>query len=287
MKKFVITALLATIGSSAFADGFAGRVVSYSAGTTPAPRDYWQDVSPWGKMETVALTDPSVALGKPTGFVTEPHHTLSDGSIVSPFNPAANEDQIVSIGEGGSLTLELENYATVGAGVEIGLFANIGVYTYAGTSGTLGVDDVTVEFSANGTDWSAPQTITPDIPTDVWVDATNPYLGSPDGLTEADFSKPFTGVNADLVGKTYEEIKTAFDGSAGGYWLDLSGTGLSEVGYIRFTVPDDGIVNDFPLNFELDAVSIAAGHVGAPLPEPCTLSLLALAGVSLLRRRKK
>jgi len=280
MKKFVLIALLAGISSTALADGFAGHVVSYDAGAGPAIRYYFDGPNFMG---TAALDNPAVALGKPSLFVTDPY---APDSIVSPFSPAANPDQIVSIGEGGSLTLELENYAVVGAGADIGLFTNVGVWTYNGDSGTFGVDVVTVDVSYDGAAWVSLGPITVDVPTDAWVDASDPYSTSTAGLTEADFSKPFGGLLADLIAKTYAEIKTSFDGSAGGHWLDLSGTGLTEVGFIRFSVPDDGDTETF-LNFELDAVSIASGHVGAQLPEPCTMSLLALAGVGLLRRRRK
>jgi len=284
MRIFGFVALVIGISAPVLAGSFGAQVVSYNAGTEPASRWYGDDA--WNEVETVLLTDPSAALGKPTGFIVEPYMT-TPGTIVSPFSPAANPDQIVSIGEGGSLTLRLENYAIAGAGVEIGLFANVGVYTYGGASGTLGVDGVTVEVSYDTSEWTSLGPITADIPTNVWADASDPYLTSTDGLTEADFSKPFTGEIADLLGKTYAEIKTSFDGSAGGYWIDLSPAGLTEVGYIRFSVADDGDAGK-NMNFELDAVSVASGHIGAvTTPEPCSLGLLAMVGTCLLRRRGK
>jgi len=281
--------LLIGIGSQAMAAGFAGKVVSYDAGADPGLRWYFDDG--WNFVETVPLTDPSAALGKPTGYVSEPY--ASTGMIVSAFNPAANPDQIVSVGEGGHLTLRLENYAVVGAGDEIGLFTNVSLIDadwpngQADTpAGTFGADGVTVEVSADGSAWVSLGSITPDLPTSVWTNAAGPYLTDTAGLTEADFSAPFAGALSDFDGKTYTEIKALLGGSAGGYWLDLSPTGLSEVGYIRFSLADDGVATP-PLNFELDAVSVASGHIGGPVPEPCSLGLLALAGTWLLRRRRK
>jgi len=271
------------------AAGFAGKVVSYDAGTAPALRWYFD--SDWDFVETVPLTDPSAALGKPTGYVTEPY--APPGAIVSVFSPQANPDQIVSIGEGGHLTLRLENYAVVGVGDEIGLFTNVALIDAAWPNGqagtpatTFGADGVTVEVSADGSAWASLGSITPDLPTGAWTNAAGPYLTSAAGLTEADFSAPFTGELSDFDGKTYAEIKTLLGGSAGGYWLDLSPTGLSEVGYIRFSLADDGDAGS-SLNFELDAVSVASGHVGGQVPEPCSLGLLALAGTCLLRRRRE
>ncbi|MDP6547077.1 MAG: PEP-CTERM sorting domain-containing protein [Phycisphaerae bacterium] len=297
MKKFGLIALLLGMTSQAMAASFAVEVVSYDAGTTPASRSYWRDVDPWDIGRTEVLDHSSVALGKPTGFVDEPFHTFSEGSIVSPFSPAANEDQIVSIGEGGHLTLRLENYADVddlNDTVEIGLFTNLGLSDVGWPNGQAGdpagpfgpADGVTVDVSYDGLAWTPLGSITPNIPTNVWTDATGPYAESTVGLTEADFSEPFTGTLSDFDGKTYAEIKALLGGSAGGYWLDLSSTGLSEVGYIRFSVADDGEAGT-SLNFELDAVSVASGHIGAVTPEPCSLGLLALAGMCLLRRRRK
>ena len=297
MRKFGLVALLMGISSQAMAASFANKVVSYNAGTSPALRWYFD--SNWDFVETVPLTDPSAALGKPTGYVTEPYDP--PGVIVSAFSPAANPDQIVSVGEGGHLTLRLENYAVIGVGDEIGLFTNVGLADNNWPNGqaglstigppptpvpTFGADGVTVEVSPDGSAWTPLEPITPDLPTNVWTDASGPYLTSTAGLTEADSSAPFTGALSDFDGKTYAEIKTLLGGSAGGYWLDLSSTGLSEVGYIRFSLADDGDAGT-DLNFELDAVSVASGHIGAPVPEPCSLGLLVLAGTCLLRRRRK
>ncbi len=289
MKKFGLIAVLLAISTPVLADGFAGHVVSYNAGASPSSRYYFD--SSWNFVGTDPLTMPVVALGKPSGLVVDPY---VDDMIVSAFNPAANRHQIVSIGEGGSLTLRLENYVVIGAGADIGLFTNVGLGDDAWPGGqtatpatTFGADEVTVDVSYNGSDWTSLGSIMPNLPTNAWTDAAGPYATSATGLTESDYSNPFTGTLSDFDGKTFAEINTLLNGSAGGFWLDLSSTGLTEIGYIRFTVPDDGEENVFPLNFELDAVSIASGHVGASLPEPCTMGMLALAGVSLLRRRRK
>ena len=64
-------------------------------------------------------------------------------------------------------------------------------------------------------------------------------------------------------------------GSAGGTWLDISSTGLPQVGYIRFSVPENLAAD---VSLELDAVSISRDALGGPtVPEPTALNLLALA----------
>ena len=82
------------------------------------------------------------------------------------------------------------------------------------------------------------------------------------------------------------DVLDLLDGSGGGTWLDLSSSGLSQVGYVRFRVDDDLIAGP-PLNFELDAVSIRSGFSGAPVPEPSTMFLLvSLLVFGLLNKRR-
>ena len=75
------------------------------------------------------------------------------------------------------------------------------------------------------------------------------------------------------------------NGSAGGKWLDISATGLKQVGYVRFSVSAD-LDPLTRFNFELDAVSIARGtEMGAPtVPEPATLLLVAMTSIGLAAR---
>ncbi|HEY4232233.1 MAG TPA: PEP-CTERM sorting domain-containing protein, partial [Lacipirellulaceae bacterium] len=65
----------------------------------------------------------------------------------------------------------------------------------------------------------------------------------------------------------------------GGKWLDISGVGLTEVGFIRFSVADDGTSRK--LNFELDAVSVSHAALGTATPEPATSGLIAMALVTI------
>jgi hypothetical protein len=288
MKKFVLIALLATMSSPVLADGFAGQVVSYTPGAAPSSRWYF-DAS-FNFQGTDPLTDPSAALGAPSGVVTDPY---VDDVIVSAFNPAANPDQIVSIGEGGSLILRMENYAMIGPGSDIGLFTNVGLADSAWPGGqagdpasAFGADSIDLRVSPDGANWVSLGSVNPNIPTNAWTDSLDPYATSASGLTAADFSDPFGGTLADFDGLTYPQINTLLNGSAGGYWLDLSATGLDRVKYIEFVLPDDGQAGT-DLNFELDAVAIASGHAGAPIPEPCTMGMLALLGAGVLGRRRK
>ena len=125
-----------------------------------------------------------------------------------------------------------------------------------------------------------------DIPTNGFIDAAGPFDSSP-GSIPADHSKPFTGVLSDFEdlpysGSSNADVIDVFDGSAGGKWLDISGTGLSQVGFVRFSVSDDADALT-GLNFELDAVSVASSAIGGVVPEPSSL-IMVVVGAGLLLR---
>ena len=75
-------------------------------------------------------------------------------------------------------------------------------------------------------------------------------------------------------------MKAMLNGSGGGTWIDLSPSGLSEVNFIRFVVPDDGIAGTY---LPIDAV--VASNVA--VPEPATMGVMVTAAGALLRRRRR
>ena len=280
-----MAALIFTAGG-ALADSFASAVVSYELGTTSKSRYYFG--SDWTLKSIVPLNNPAATLGKPATFVNEPYDPASSG-IVSPFVPPANEDQIFSLGAGGQITLRLDHYALVDgtSAPEIGLFtntmatdANDGQETIAGIASGR---NVIVKVSQDGLAWVSLGTVSVGMINNPFLDAPSAYAKSAAGLTEANFSKPFTGAPSDLVGKTYVEATALLNGSAGGTWLDLSSTGLVEVGYIQLIVPAGTATH-----IELDAVSVNGAMIGQAVltPEPATLLALLALGAPLLRRRR-
>jgi hypothetical protein len=72
--------------------------------------------------------------------------------------------------------------------------------------------------------------------------------------------------------------------SAGGDWIDLGSSGLSQVGYIRFEIPSDGDPST-DLRLAIDTVAINNAAVGAPVPEPTSLLVLPLVALVFGRRR--
>jgi hypothetical protein len=179
--SLAIVAALSILGSAHHvAAQYAAQVLDYYAGTNPAS----------------GYTTAAAALGAPESYTGE---SIFPG-VVSPFNPPFGLDEIVSIGEGGQITLRLSNYAIPQAGgPEIGVFTNAGIADEGYPNGlagdppfTFGVDDAEVWVSEDGLAWSSLGTVTFDIPTNGYADAATPYDGAP-GSDLADFQQPFTG----------------------------------------------------------------------------------------------
>jgi hypothetical protein len=280
----VLMVLAVSMTSYRAAAQYAAGVVSHDAGTTPAT-DFGG--SP--------LDFQPAALGAPERFTGE---GVWPGAV-SPFNPPFLSDEIISVGEGGHLTLRLSHFALPQTdGPEIGVFTNTGLVDIDYPNGqagspvdTFGVDSALVEVSSDGTSWVSLGNVTFDIPTNGYTDLTSASSAEP-GNVMSDFQQPFTGTLSSFDGLAYydadgPDILDLLAGSGGGTWLDISGTGLAQVGFVRLSVADDLSPTTW-LNFELDAVSIAHAAQGpATVPEPAGVSLLgwALLPVALLRRR--
>jgi hypothetical protein len=261
---FVFAAL--SLGGAALAGAApvtASEVVSYVPG---AAREDFRNAS--------------AALGLPSGDTTF--------GALTPFNPPFSNSQIVIVGAGGELTLRLSSPVAPrpGAAPELGVFVNNGLIDVSpGGTGTAGVPAGTfspapaarVSVSDDGTRFvplgAGPLGLaTFENPTNFFTDTHIDNYSAPLGTAAADFSKPFTGTLSSFDGLTYEQMVTLLDGSAGGNWLDLSGTGLSSVQYVRFEVPEGANAR-----LVLDAVTA--------VPEPGA-ALLALAPLAALLRRR-
>ena len=113
-------------------------------------------------------------------------------------------------------------------------------------------------------------------PTLGFQDTSGPFAS--DGTLESDFTKP-VDPTIDWVGKDYAELLTLYDGSGGGAGVDISGTGLPWILYMRISVPD-GLQS----NPEIDAFADVA-----PVPEPSSVVLflggLLAVGFAVKQRR--
>jgi len=254
---------------------YAVEVLSYDQGTTAT-----QVFNPDPNAPPEFFNMDLASLGSPERFTGE---GVFPGAV-TPFNPAFLTNEIVSVGESGHLSLRLSNFVIPQAGgPEIGVFANTGLIDVdfpngqAGSPATaFGVDSADVDVSEDGINWVALGNMVFDIPASGYNDIAQ--------TVPSDFQKPFVGPFSSFDGLALEDpnspdILELLDGSGGGKWLDISGSGLSQVGYIRFRVDDDGN-SGIELNFELDAVSIASNAMGtATVPEPSTVLYLAIAGL--------
>lgn len=196
---------------------------------------------------------PNNVLGQPEGGDTT-------------FTPQDQESELLSLGHGGSITLQfIDNAIVDGPGVDFLVFENVLVNT---VDSNPFVEVATIEVSENGTDFVAfPfDMVPPDPPT---PPATLPTI------TASNFPLGFAGVSPTLTNST-NGVDPTDPNVAGGDGFDLADVGLSTVRYVRITdgglqgtatqrTDDDGDVivddGDFPpLNtgtsagFDLDAV---------------------------------
>lgn len=268
IRPLVLSTAVLLLASSQASAQFAKSVVAYSEGAAPS----------------FGFKNPSAALGEP--------QRDTDFGAVTPFNPPFGTDDLVSIGEGGQITLRLSHYAIPQAGLpEIGVFTNVGFVDVDFPNGQAGdpaetfgqafgigrEDNAVVEVSADGQTWVSLGDRVFDMPTSGYTDAafTQP----------SDFQQPFSGVLSDFDGLDFPGMLSLLGGSGGGVWLDISATGLPQVGFIRFSLPDD-LDSGTALNFDLDAVAISHAAVGAvTTPEPASLALLLLAAGAFTTRR--
>lgn len=260
----------------AAASPFATRVVSYDAGSTPA--------------RTFAGTpydNPGAALGSPERFTGEG----SFPGVVSLFNPAFGLDEVVSVGEGGHLTLAFDTPITNNAsnpfGVDLILFGNasfIDVEFPAGrigpTAGMFGLDSALLELSADGVTFVPWGDFTEGLfPTLGYLDS-GPFDNTP-GRVLSDFLRPVDPAltRQSFAGLTNAQAIELYAGSGGGTPIDIARTGLSLARFIRISIADDNNPAT-SLNAEIDAAAV--------VPGPATASLLALfAPLACARRRRR
>jgi hypothetical protein len=270
MKRIFGLMVLIALSANTVRAQYATQVISYVPGSTPV----------------AGSTNASVALGSPERITGEIFSWPSDVTV---FNGPFASNEIVSIGEGGHIELKLSNFVLPDpTGPEIGVFENIFLndsepYNIVdSTVIPVGGDSATVEVSEDGLSWVTLGTFLFELPAVGFTEFP--------GVSPSDFQKPFTGTlnsfaNRPLDHPTDPDVFDLLAGSGGGNWLDISSTGLSKVGYIRFSVLDDSN-SGTSLNFELDAVSISASAMGGVVPEPSSLALAATLLMAAVMRRR-
>ncbi len=223
-----------------------------------------------------AWNDPTTALGAPT--------TDEEFGAVNPFNPPFQTNDIVVIPQGGSVELAFSQPAAITSAPALGVFVNNGLIDVSSDgSGQAGdpagyfspIPEATVSISQDGKTWFPVGDETFDLPTNAYLDTEISGFFQPSGTELANFGQPFVGTLSDLNGLNYDQIRTLFNGSAGGNWLDLTSTGLTSFQYVEFSVPADS-----GEQMVIDAISAQA------VPEPASLLLIPLALMAASRRRR-
>ena len=213
-------------GNTTFAANVtADAVVNYSAGSAPT-----------------TYQNPARALGVLNG------DTGYGG--MNPFNPTYSATELVIAGEGGSLTLHLSGNVPTN-GINLGVYSNVGMYDNAADVAGTGLANTpadlynqasraVVSVSQDGTifqtlNGGAP--ITFSNPANYYTDTPLNLLYQTIGAQHASQFKPFRGNLSSFDGKTYDQMKTVLNNSAGGTWLDLRGTSFTSINYVKFDVP--------------------------------------------------
>ena len=248
-------------------DPFAVDVVDYVAGSGTIPD----------------FNDASAALGSATRYTGE---LTPFPGVVSPFNPAFGEDEIVSVGFGGSLTLRFDTVirdsASNAFGIDFIVFGNAGFIDTNFPGGEVGSSpamfgvgaEVRVEASADGTEWFDVQTRHLDLfPTLGYRDSSPFDEAAGSDLTDFRTAMdPSLGLD-DLAGLDYAGLVDVYGQSGGGVGFDLAGSGLAEASFIRLSY--SGAEGE---TFEIDAVSVVPG------PGSSAFTLAALLGATRRRR---
>ncbi len=251
MRHWIVMFVCCALAPSARCDEwFATRVVSYVPGSGAAPG------------HRVAAS----ALGAPARMTGTP----AEPETITPFQPAWMPDQVVSIGAGGSLVLELGATATDDPGHRFGI--DLIVYGNAffsdlaypaGVPGFCAAEGGLVDLSEDGVNWvNVPgASVEGGLPTMAWSD-TGAYDTAP-GIVANDFLRAVDpAVNeSSLSGLPYADVVTLYDGGAGGVGIDLAAAGLSSARFIRLRHPVGAFGSP-----EVDAVVVIP-----PAPSPYDL----------------
>jgi hypothetical protein len=257
-------ASLANVANAA--DPWADGVVQYLQGG-PVGSD-WVTSEPF--------TNPQTTLGQPTRMAGTPE---TWGTATTPFSSAYRSYELVSIGAGGSLTLQFNepvvDHPLNPFGIDLLIFGNsfYSIDFGAGTAtGPIDANIGVIEVSANGVDY-VPVTggVDGKFPTVGYLDTTDPFAAT-SGSVLSDFTKPVNpAALTSVVGMNTAQIIAAYDGSGGGSGIDLAGSGLSSVSFVRISNPAGSL-----RTIEIDALADVRA-----VPEPATIGLLTLAGLGL------
>lgn len=245
---------------------WADSVVSFNPGVNPIP----------------GYSTASVVLGSPERYTGEGGFP----NVVSIFNPPYLPEEILSVGEGGSLVVQFDEPITNDPshrfGVDLLIFGNTFFADFVPSDGLIdsglplyGDDPLEISVSADGVNFVSLGAFTQGLfPTQGYSDS-GPYDGAP-GAQLANFQRPVDPSLAisDFVGLTYDHALALYDGSGGGLPVDIAASGLNAVSFVRIDVPE---LMDAQFSIEIDAF--------ASVPEPAPLASIGLIACAFRRKR--
>lgn len=235
---------------------FASGIVSYNPGSGFSPN----------------FTNSSAALGAP-----------ASGSGITPFAPPFSTSQIVSIGAGGSLTIQFNspiiNNPANAYGIDAMIFGN-SFFVVTGGSGSSAITSgsvfsstilTRVEVSADGANWF---TLNPGLAPNVGTYFPTDGLGNPSVAVNPNLT------GADFNGLNLSGIRSLYAGSAGGTGFDLSWA--QDVNGNSVDLPSASFLRIDVLSgrTQIDAISV--------VPEPSSLALIGgiMVGMTIFRKRR-
>lgn len=264
----VAALLLPTVALGATSgDPWADGVVSYVQGSNVNP----------------SYVDPNTVLGSPERFTGETDFGGAFASAVTMFNPPFGTDELVSIGDGGSLEVSFAEPITNDPahlfGVDLIIFGNEGFFddqypngVITDPAGLFEADPMEVLVSDDGSQWVSLGTFTEGLfPTQGYLDV--PAQSTTPGAVPTNFQKP---MNPSLTlssfdGLTYAQALSLYDGSGGGTPIDIGPSGLSEVSFVRI------------LNITAGVQVEIEGFATVPEPSSVLLVLFGFVGAALWR----
>lgn len=267
LERSVCVAVLGLTGVQA-ADPWADRVDSYDPGQGAAP----------------GFTDPTVSLGSPERFTGEGVFP----SAVTMFSPAFGTDEIVQIARGGSLVVEFDepivNDPAHPFGVDLIVFGNGGFIDeqfpngqITGSAAMFGLDPMRVSVSTDGVLFTLVGDYTEGLfPAQGYRDVS-PFSELP-GADPTDFTFPIDPslTQASFAGLSYAQALALYGPSGGGTPIDIAGSGLGSVRFVKIESLDLGQAD---VSVEIDGF--------ATVPEPGAPLALLVASAILARRRAR